>query len=82
MRVFHLRVIDDRREAEVEVMFGSKIKLDKHLLKKVKRYAEIAGYSSVDEFITHALEKEIAQLEEADSEDEIKKRLLGLGYIS
>ena len=81
-RVFHLRVIDDRREAEVEVMFGSKIKLDKHLLEKVKRYAEIAGYSSVDEFITHALEKEIAQLEEADSEEEIKKRLQGLGYIS
>ncbi len=29
-----------------------------------------------------ALEKEIAQLETADSEDEIKKRLKGLGYIS
>ena len=81
-RVFHLQVIDDRPEAEVEAMFGSKVKLDKHLLEKVKRYAEIAGYSSVDEFITHALEKEIAQLEEADSEEEIKKRLQGLGYIS
>ncbi len=81
-RVFHLQAIDVRREAEVEVMFGSKVKLDKHLLEKVKRYAEIAGYSSVDEFITHALEKEIAQLEEADSEEQIKKRLQGLGYIS
>ncbi len=63
-------------------MFGSKVKLDKHLLEKVKHDADIAGYSSVDEFITHALEKEIAQLEEADSEEEIKKRLQGLGYIS
>ncbi len=72
----------DRREAEVEAMFGSKVKLDKHLLEKVKRYAEMAGYSSAEEFITHALEKEIAQLEEADSEEEIKKRLQGLGYIS
>ncbi len=63
-------------------MFGSKVKLDKHLLEKVKRYSEIAGYSSVDEFITHALEKAIAQLEEAESEEEIKKRLQGLGYIS
>jgi hypothetical protein len=36
----------------------------------------------VQEFITHALEKELAQLEEADSEDEIRKRLQGLGYIS
>jgi metal-responsive CopG/Arc/MetJ family transcriptional regulator len=63
-------------------MFGSKIKLDKDLLKKIKMYAEIAGYSSVEEFITHALEKEIALLEEADSEEEIRKKLQGLGYIS
>ncbi len=63
-------------------MFGSNVKLDKHLLEKVKRYTELAGYSSPEEFITHALEKEIAQLEEADSEEEIKKRLQGLGYIS
>ncbi|MFQ5745014.1 MAG: hypothetical protein ACE5HV_15715 [Acidobacteriota bacterium] len=61
---------------------GSKVKLDKKLLAKVKRYADIAGYSSVEEFITHALEKEIATLEEADSEEEIKKKLQGLGYIS
>jgi hypothetical protein len=64
-------------------MFGSnKIKLDKDLLAKVKRYAAIAGYSSPEEFVTHALEKEIALLEDADSEEEIKKRLQGLGYIS
>jgi metal-responsive CopG/Arc/MetJ family transcriptional regulator len=63
-------------------MFGSKVKLDKHLLAKVKRYSELAGYSSPEEFITHALEKEIATLEEADSEEEIRKRLQGLGYIS
>jgi hypothetical protein len=48
----------------------------------VKRYADLAGYSSVEEFITHCLEKEIAQLEEADSEEDIKKKLKGLGYIS
>jgi metal-responsive CopG/Arc/MetJ family transcriptional regulator len=63
-------------------MFGSSIKLDKALLAKVTRYADLAGYSSVEEFITHALEKEIAQLEKADTEDEVKKRLKGLGYIS
>jgi hypothetical protein len=64
-------------------MFGSnKIKLDKDLLAKVKRYSAIAGYSSPEEFVTHALEKEIALLEDADSEEEIKKRLQGLGYIS
>jgi metal-responsive CopG/Arc/MetJ family transcriptional regulator len=61
---------------------GSKIKLDKSLLTRVQKYARIAGYSSVEEFITHALEKELATLEEADSEEEIRKRLQGLGYIS
>lgn len=63
-------------------MFGPKIKIDKDLFERIKAYAEIAGYSSVDEFITHALEKELALLDEADSDEEIKKRLKGLGYIS
>jgi len=64
-------------------MFGSnRIKLDKDLMAKLKRYAALAGYSSVEEFVTHALEKEISKLEGADSEEEIKKRLQGLGYIS
>lgn len=63
-------------------MFGSRIALDKALFAKVKRYADLAGYSSVDEFVTHVLEKEIAHLEDAASPEEIKKRLKGLGYIS
>ena len=64
-------------------MFSSaKVKLDKDLVDRIKKYADIAGYSSPEEFITHALEKELAQLEDADSEEEIKKRLKGLGYIS
>ena len=63
-------------------MFGSRVKIDKALLDKARRYAQIAGYASVDEFIAHALEKEIVKLEGADSEDEIRKRLKGLGYIS
>ncbi len=61
---------------------GTKIKLDKELVARVRRYAEIAGYSSPEEFITHALEKELAKLDGAQSEDEIRKRLRGLGYIS
>jgi hypothetical protein len=64
-------------------MFGSnKIALDKGLLVKIKRYADLAGYASVEEFVTHALEKQIALFEEADSEEEIKKKLRGLGYLS
>jgi metal-responsive CopG/Arc/MetJ family transcriptional regulator len=65
-------------------MFSSKVKIDKELLKKIKKYAQIAGYSSADEFIMHALEKEIKKIEEeeTDSEEKIKNRLRGLGYIS
>ena len=61
---------------------GGRIKLDKALLARAKRYSEIAGYSSVEEFITHVIEKEMKHLDEAGSEEEIKKRLKGLGYIS
>jgi hypothetical protein len=64
-------------------MFGkASIKLDKDLLAKVKKYSDIAGYATPEEFVTHALEKELAKLEGADSEEEIRKRLKGLGYIS
>lgn len=63
-------------------MGKAKIKLDKDLMDKVKKYAELAGYSSAEEFIAHCLEKEIAKFEESDSEEEIKKKLKGLGYIS
>jgi hypothetical protein len=61
---------------------GTKVRLDKALLARAKRYSDIAGYSSVEEFITHLLEKELAHLDDADSEEEIRKRLKGLGYIS
>jgi metal-responsive CopG/Arc/MetJ family transcriptional regulator len=64
-------------------MFDKKsVKLDKALVARVERYAAIAGYSSAEEFIAHALEKELSKLDGATSEEEIKKRLRGLGYIS
>jgi len=63
-------------------MFGPKIKLDPDLYARVKKFAEVAGYSSIEEFVGHVLEKELAQIGEGDSEEEIKKKLKGLGYIS
>jgi len=63
-------------------MNTTKIRLDKDLMEKVKKYAAMAGYSSTEEFITHCLEKEIAKLEKADSPEEVQKKLRGLGYIS
>lgn len=64
------------------MIFGGNVKLDKALLAKVKRYSDLAGYSSVDEFITHALEKEVKLLEGSESEEDLKKKLKGLGYLS
>ena len=64
-------------------MFGDpKIKIRKELYERVKKYAELAGYSSVDEFVEYALEKELSKLDGSDSEEDIKKKLKGLGYIS
>ncbi len=62
-------------------MFGTKIKIEKDLYERLKRCAAAAGYSSVDEFIRHTLEKAAAVADEADSEEEVKKRLQGLGYL-
>lgn len=62
---------------------GSKIKIDKDLLAKVNKYSGIAGYSSPEEFVHHVLEREISKFEkDGDSEEEIRKRMQGLGYIS
>lgn len=66
-----------------DIVFGrNRITLDRALLAKVRRCAELSGYSSAEEFITHTLEKEIAHLEAAATEEEVKKRLKGLGYLS
>ncbi|MDI6809299.1 MAG: hypothetical protein QME66_10000 [Candidatus Eisenbacteria bacterium] len=64
-------------------MFGPKIKIDKELLAKLTKVAGIAGYSSVDEFIVHILEREVSKIgDDSASDEEIKKKLEGLGYIS
>ncbi|MBS1853558.1 MAG: hypothetical protein JST79_21885 [Acidobacteria bacterium] len=66
-------------------MFGHKVKIEGDLLEKAKQCAEASGYASVDEFVVHTLEKEIARLMgpgdgSADAEA-VKKRLQGLGYL-
>jgi metal-responsive CopG/Arc/MetJ family transcriptional regulator len=62
-------------------MFGPKVKLDKELYERLRRCAERAGYSSTEEFVRHALEKAAATVEEADTEEEVRRRLKGLGYL-
>lgn len=57
------------------------VKLNKVLCQRAARIAEHAGYSSVEEFIEHVLEKELVHFEESDSKDEVIKKLKGLGYL-
>ena len=61
---------------------GAKLKIDKELWNKIVKYSEISGYSSPQEFVIHVLEKEFSSLQEADSDEAIKEKLKGLGYIS
>lgn len=61
---------------------GNKIKVDKDLLERIKQISEVAGYASHDEFIMHVLEREVAQFEDASSDEDITEKLRGLGYIS
>jgi metal-responsive CopG/Arc/MetJ family transcriptional regulator len=57
------------------------VKLNKALYEKVKKCAKAGGYSSPDEFVEHVLEKELVTLEEAESDEEIARKLKGLGYL-
>ena len=60
----------------------AKVKIDSALFARVTKACEGAGYSSVTEFITHIIEKEVAKYEAADTDEEtVKQRLRGLGYI-
>ncbi|MCY2927660.1 MAG: hypothetical protein NT031_19905 [Planctomycetota bacterium] len=58
-----------------------KIKIDSGLLERARRAAEAAGYSSVEEFVTHLVEKELARHEADEAERNVADQLRGLGYI-
>ena len=59
----------------------AKIKIDDPLYERAKRAAQIAGYSSAEEFIAHCVENEIKRLKIEDVEQQVSDQLRGLGYI-
>jgi hypothetical protein len=66
-------------------MFGGnnvKVKIERDLYDRLKKVADVAGYATVEEFITHVLEKEMLHFEDAGSDEDIRAKLKGLGYIS
>ena len=58
----------------------AKVKIDSNLFDRAKKASEGAGYSSVEEFITHIIETEVAKTESSDDQ-QITDQLRGLGYI-
>jgi metal-responsive CopG/Arc/MetJ family transcriptional regulator len=62
---------------------AAKIKMDKELYKRGEKAAAQWGYSSMDEFVTHLVEKALKDFEAQQGEDKdaVEERLRGLGYI-
>ena len=58
-----------------------KIKIDAGLLERARRAAATAGYSSVEEFVAHCVEKELKAHEADQVEGQVADQLRGLGYI-
>jgi len=57
------------------------LKITKSLYERAQQQSEAAGYSSVEEFVEHVLERELARGEESASRDEVEQKLKGLGYL-
>ncbi len=62
-------------------MFSGKIRLSKELSERVERCAKAGGYSSPEEFVLHIIERELARIGDAQTDEDIVKKLKGLGYI-
>lgn len=58
------------------------VKIDKDLYSRITKVADVAGYATPEEFVQHILEKEMLHFEGDKSDDDIRAKLKGLGYIS
>lgn len=57
------------------------VKLNASLCDRAKLITERAGYSSLEEFIEHAMERDLARLETSESKEDLLHKLKGLGYL-
>ncbi|ACL01896.1 hypothetical protein [Desulfatibacillum aliphaticivorans] len=58
-----------------------KITIDPLVYSEAKWAAESLGYSSLEEFVHHVIEKELSKLASPEEDAAIDRRLKGLGYI-
>ncbi|MBW2307682.1 MAG: hypothetical protein JRG73_12190 [Deltaproteobacteria bacterium] len=66
-------------------MLGSKkIKLPKFIYTDILEILPATGYETVEDYVTDLVRRDLARRKPRDiqEEEEIKKRLQGLGYIS
>jgi hypothetical protein len=59
-----------------------KIKIEKDLHEKIEKASQELGYSSVDEFVCHVLEREVNRVLGGEKDEGVLDHLKGLGYIS
>jgi len=57
------------------------VKLNSSLCDRARKIVEQAGYSGLEEFIEHAMERDLARLETSESKEELVRKLQGLGYL-
>jgi hypothetical protein len=60
-----------------------KLKMDDAILERIRRVAGAGGYSTPEEFVMHVIQRELDSLapDQGESEEEIRKKMEGLGYI-
>lgn len=60
-----------------------KLKFDSSTIERIRKVSEAGGYSSPEEFVMHIIERELDILDpgEGESEEDIRKKMEGLGYI-
>lgn len=63
-------------------MAGKKIKLDEDVYRRALKFATAQGYSSLEEFVSHLIERELQLKGEKESIDDIERKMKGLGYFS
>ena len=62
-------------------MFEPKIRIPSGLYEKLEKVSKLQGYGSTDEMILHVRENIARCADEQLSEEEVRKRLQGLGYL-
>lgn len=60
-----------------------KLKIDNGMKDRLDKVSDAGGYSSVEEFILHIVNREMEKLDpgSGESEESIRKKLEGLGYL-